>query len=110
MRKTRSETLADLSQRLAEEELQTMLAKNDDYTAKSEDPFANFRVSEVVGVPAELSILVRLMDKIQRIKSFVVNGSLSVKSETVYDAISDGRNYLLLLRGLIEEKQAESEL
>lgn len=81
-----------------------MRAKNADYTAGSADPFANFRASEAVGVPAALSILVRSLDKFQRIRSFATIGSLQVKDESVNDAIQDVVNYMILLKGLLKEQ------
>lgn len=79
-------------------------AKNHDYTAGSEDPFANFKASEVLGVPAEIGILVRCVDKFQRIRSFAVKGELKVKGESVDDAIEDVINYMVLLKGVIKDR------
>lgn len=83
-----------------------MRAKNADYTAGSADPFANFRASEAVGVQAELSILIRCLDKFQRIRSFATLGSLQVKDESVDDAIQDVVNYMILLKGLIRDRKS----
>ena len=82
-----------------------MAAKNADYTGGSEDIFANFTASEILDVPAEIGILMRVMDKLQRIKSFVHNGTLQVKSESVDDAILDVINYMILIKGVIKNKQ-----
>lgn len=79
-------------------------AKNHDYTAGSDDPFANFKASEVLGVPAEIGILVRCVDKFQRIRSFAVKGELKVKGESVDDAIEDVINYMVLLKGVIKDR------
>lgn len=84
-----------------------MEAKNHDYTGGSPDPFANFRATEMLGIPAELGILARCLDKFQRIKSFVVKGELKVKGESVDDAIEDVINYMVLLKGVIKERQTE---
>lgn len=80
-------------------------AKNADYTAGSHDIFANFRSSEALGVPAVLSILVRMLDKMQRIRSFEELGELQVKSESVDDAIQDLINYSILAQGLLREQK-----
>ncbi len=85
-----------------------MRAKNADYTAGSSDPFANFRASEAVGVPGVLSILVRSLDKFQRIRSFVVRGKLEVKDESVDDAIQDVVNYMILAQGMLRESKLTS--
>lgn len=77
--------------------------KNADYTGASDDAFANFRNSEVVGVSVEKGMLVRLMDKISRVKSFIDKGELMVKDESVEDTIMDIINYACLLGGYINE-------
>ena len=89
-----------------------MMAKNADYTGGNEgdDPFANFRATEMLGVPAEIGVLTRCLDKFQRIKAFVNNGTLAVKSESVDDAIEDVINYMVLLKGIIvERREAERD-
>ena len=85
-----------------------MEAKNHDYTGGSDDPFANFRATEMLGVPAEIGVLTRCLDKFQRIKSFVSTGTLQVKSESVDDAIEDVINYMVLLKGIIRERSTQS--
>jgi len=94
-----------LAEAMAAAELATMKAKNADYTAGSDDPFANFRLAEIFDVPAEIGLLIRLMDKVQRIRAFLNDGKLAVSSEPVDDAIADCRNYLVLLQGLINERK-----
>ena len=81
-----------------------MSAKNQDYTAGG-GCFDNFRNAEVLGVPGELGLLIRVMDKLMRMKSFIVNGTLAVQSESVEDAIIDVINYMVLLAGMIKEKE-----
>lgn len=82
-----------------------MKSKNQDYAGGSDDPFANFRVSEMFGIPGELGILMRCTDKFKRIESFVRTGTLAVKAESVDDAIEDVINYMILLKGLIESRK-----
>ena len=81
-----------------------MESKNQDYCGGSSDPFANFRISEMVGVPPALGILMRMTDKMQRIRSFVQNGTLAVKTESFADACEDLVNYAILLKGLLMEE------
>lgn len=99
--------LPALAREMAEEELDIMLAKNADYTAKSGDPYANFRMSQLLGIDPILGLLIRCMDKFQRIRSYINNGRLEVADESVYDAISDVRNYMVLCRGLIDERKGK---
>jgi hypothetical protein len=78
-------------------------AKNKDYSNDT-DPFLNFRSANFLGVAPEIGILMRSMDKFQRIRTFTEKGELSVKSESVEDAIHDVINYMILLKGLIRER------
>lgn len=80
-------------------------AKNRDYSGGSKETFANFKATEMLGIPAEIGVLVRVLDKIKRIQAFVVNGTLAVKEETVNDAIEDIINYMIILKGIIEERK-----
>jgi hypothetical protein len=81
-----------------------MKAKNTDYCGGSGDPFANFRISEMIGIHPALGILMRMTDKMQRIRSFVTNGTLAVKTESFEDACHDLINYSILLKGLLIEE------
>lgn len=101
--------LLTLHDETCQEARDIMRAKNHDYTAGSADPFANFRASEALGVPAIVGILVRSIDKFQRIRSFVERGELKVKGESVDDAIRDVVNYMILARGMVKENQNDQE-
>lgn len=83
--------------------LEIMKRKNHDYTSGSTDPFANFRMSEMIGIHPVLGILLRVMDKIKRIQTFVDKGKLEVNNESVRDAIEDCINYFILIEGMIIE-------
>lgn len=79
--------------------------KNADYTGKDNDPFANFQSVNVLGISTEHGFLTRMMDKMKRIASFVENGELQVKDESVIDTLRDLANYSCLLAGYIESKK-----
>lgn len=98
-----SEQLFALHKVLCQNGLDTMRLKNHDYTAGG-SPFSNFRNSEILGVSGELGLLVRVIDKLMRIRTFITLGTLVVKTESVQDAIVDIINYMVLLAGMIEEK------
>ena len=102
---TRDELLT-LHGQLCLEAQQIMAAKNHDYTGASGDPFANFRASEIFGVESTISILVRVLDKLQRIKTFAEKGELRVENESVKDAILDVMNYMVLIAGMIWERRS----
>ena len=74
--------------------------KNQDYSS-SEDPFANFRLFN------ELGFLVRMSDKLSRLKQYIANNKLSVEDESVVDTLMDLSNYANLLIGFLEDKNHE---
>jgi hypothetical protein len=69
-----------------------MAAKNHDY-ASDADPFRNFRTFGRYG------ILVRLSDKLARLRSFEEQGSLQVADEKIADTVLDIINYAVLYLG-----------
>jgi hypothetical protein len=83
-----------------------MKQKNHDYTAGSDDPFANFRSSEVFGVPGEMGILMRMMDKMKRINTFINTGRLEV-NESVIDAWEDIVNYAIIGKGMCLDRMRD---
>jgi len=87
-----------------------MKRKSLDYTGgkKASDPFANFRTSELVGVNPVKGIMLRVLDKIQRINSFTNDGELQVEGETVDDACEDIVNYAILAKAMLKEQRAKA--
>lgn len=83
-----------------------MARKNHDYSgASGNTPFANFQACEDLGLAdAKTGILIRVLDKIQRIKTYIQSGTLSVENESAEDACHDCINYFILLGGMIAEK------
>jgi hypothetical protein len=86
--------------------------KNADYTGGSDDPFANFRsISTRVQVPGvdvvALGFLTRMDDKMARLGSFISQGTLQVKDESVLDTLRDLANYSALFAGYLESKKSE---
>jgi hypothetical protein len=87
-----------------------IVKKNHDYGGSPEekqDAFKNFRMVDALGLPAEKGVLIRIMDKLSRINTFLDKGDL--KNESVVDAIDDNINYLIILKCLILEKLNEVE-
>lgn len=78
-------------------------AKNSDYTGNTDDPFKNFSDSQTyAGVSTETGFLVRMGDKMARIRSFVEKGTLEVKDESVQDTLLDLANYCLLMAAYVK--------
>lgn len=73
------------------------LSKCKDY-GTTEDPIANLREFGLTGV------VIRINDKVVRLKSFVRNGTLYVKDESVVDTLKDLATYSLLGIQLYEEE------
>lgn len=93
------EDLRLMHEQLCEQARGLMKLKNADY-ATSSDPFRNFRTFE------ELGILVRMSDKLARLRSFCETKQLAVKSEGVRDTILDLINYAVLLHGYLVDSGA----
>lgn len=73
-----------------------MAKKNQDY-GSDEDVFANFRMF------GSLGILVRMSDKLQRLKTFESRKSFAVTEETVEDCLLDLINYAILYKAYLKE-------
>lgn len=82
--------------------------KNADYSGAGDDPFNNFRHigNFVKGRGLDIvavGFLTRLTDKFARIGSFIDNGELQVKDESVEDTLLDIANYAALFAGYLKE-------
>ena len=75
--------------------LKTMREKNHDYSGdNADDPMKNFNISaQVVGITPEQGILVRMVDKINRLGTAFSGAELKVKDETIEDTLGDLINY-----------------
>ena len=69
---TRAEFMGELDD-FFHDILTTVQKKNADYATGS-DPFANFKMAEMVGVPWKRAILVRISDKLARIANCLDKG------------------------------------
>lgn len=88
---------------LNSESANIMEAKNHDYRAGTGDPFANFRMSTLIGIKPKKGIMLRMLDKHARIRTFIAKGTLKVKGESVMDALLDCFNYTILCHGMDNE-------
>ena len=79
--------------------------KNDDYAA-NEDPWRNFRFSEIAGIDVPHAILVRMLDKIARISN-LINKDASVKDESVEDTLVDLINYAAILKVFLKHEHED---
>lgn len=85
--------------------------KNSDYTGgkSSTDPFANFNASSILDIHPVQGLLLRVIDKIQRIRSFTNDKELKVTNESVEDACDDIVNYAILAKAMLMEERSQIE-
>jgi hypothetical protein len=80
--------------------------KNADYAGKGGDAFNNFTRVEMLGIATtEQGFVTRMTDKLSRIISFMQNGELLVKDESVEDTLLDLANYCVLMAGYLKSKK-----
>ena len=88
-----------------------MKQKNSDYTGgkNATDVFANFNSSVILDIHPVQGLLLRLIDKIQRIRSFTNDRQLQVSNESVEDACEDIVNYAILAKAMLIEERKKIE-
>ena len=70
-----------------------LVRKNSDY-GTPDRPYANFEAAPLVGVSVARGMLVRMMDKLQRISNLLDKPALN---ESIQDSCDDLSNYALIL-------------
>lgn len=89
-----------------------LIAKSNDYNDYLQqgevDLLSNFKSSRLIGIHPVTGLLLRVLDKIKRIQTFVQKGRLSVQDEGVVDALMDVIGYMTLLYCLIIDDAADS--
>lgn len=84
-------------------EMKIMSAKAADYSG-GKDCNKNIMACERMGLcDAETGVLIRMLDKMQRISN-LVHTAAQVKDESVLDTIIDLRNYAAILYHIIQDK------
>lgn len=94
--------LTNLHRNLTERALELMNAKNQHY-ASSTDPFRNFRQFGLLG------ILVRLSDKLSRLRTFEEAQTQPVGDEHIEDTILDTINYAVLYIAMWRQLDSEKK-
>jgi hypothetical protein len=97
--------LLTLHEQTCEHTRDIMRRKNSDYTGGkgATDALANFKTASILGLHPVTGLLLRMQDKLMRVKSFVADGQLAVSDETVEDACDDLVNYAILAKALLRE-------
>ena len=92
---------------LVEELRQLHLRKSQDYGTRS-DPLANVRnAADLIGIAPWRAGLVRVAEKVQRIRAFCHNGHLA--NEGVLDSLMDLAAYSLIVAVLFKEADAKHD-
>jgi hypothetical protein len=73
-----------------------MKRKRNDYSS-NEDPLRNIKSIEALGIDARLGVIIRILDKISRIKTLMFDSEQQVMDESRRDTIVDAINYLCIL-------------
>ena len=83
-------------------------AKNHDY-ATAENPYKNLEKCESLGIEAWRGIVIRLMDKFERVQQYCVNRELAIKSEGMEDTFKDIAVYSTLAMILFRKEQDKQQ-
>lgn len=81
------------------------IRKNAGYSGDSVDRWANFRLSNSLGVSPFLGVLVRMSDKWIRITNLSKNNNFDMVNESLRDTLMDLAAYALIAICLLDEKQ-----
>jgi hypothetical protein len=82
-------------------------AKNHNY-ATAENPYKNLEGVSRIGIEPWRGIVIRLMDKFERVEQYCTNGELAIKSEGMEDTFKDIAVYSTLAMILFPKEQDEA--
>jgi len=82
-------------------------AKNHDY-ATAENPYKNLEGVSRIGIEPWRGIVIRLMDKFERVEQYCTNGELAIKSEGMEDTFKDIAVYSTLAMILFRKQQDDA--
>ena len=82
-------------------------AKNHDY-ATAENPYKNLEAVSRIGIEPWRVIIIRLMDKFERVEQYCSNGELAIKSEGMEDTFKDIAVYSTLAMILFRKQQDDA--
>lgn len=108
MTKFTKETFRQFREELFFELNEMIDRKNTDYTAGG-SVFSNFELCEEIGIDRLQGLTIRILDKVQRLKSYARSGKLEVASEGIEDVFKDFIGYSFLALGMLHEDATEKE-
>ena len=90
---------------MQKEENRIMLCKGQEYTVSDEDKFKNFKsIGDRLSMKPEQVCMIYLLKHMDSIRNYILTGKES-SEEPIIGRVQDARNYLLLLGGIIAEKE-----
>lgn len=92
----------EIQRALFKRALEVVKRKRIDYSGPR-DALGNFRWSEMLGVPAWKGAMVRMLDKVARLRWVTESGKAEVSDETLEDTVVDLINYAVLTYLLIRD-------
>lgn len=80
--------------------------KNNDYSGNNDNPFLNYESIEKLDITTtERGFMVRMLDKYNRINSFIKQGVFLVIEEKIEDTLLDLANYAIMMAAYIKHKK-----
>jgi hypothetical protein len=88
---------------MLEDEAILHLRKAAGYSGHTEDVWANFRGVESIGLTPAQGVMVRMLDKVERIKSLLLDPLNNQVGESLDDTLADLSAYARIMRVLLKE-------
>jgi hypothetical protein len=98
----------ELKQKLFKKSDEISLIKSKSYSNIADDPFKNVKMATLIHVKPAKGILIRLLDKISRIDTYVDGNGVDLVDEKLEDCVIDAINYLTMIYALITNHQNDS--
>jgi hypothetical protein len=95
----------ELKQKLFKKSDEISILKSKSYSNIADDPFKNVKMSSLIHVKPAKGILIRLLDKISRIDTYVDGNGIDLKDEKFEDCIIDAINYLTMIYAIVIGQQ-----
>ena len=105
------EELLRFHEQICTDARQLMNLKNRDYAGNhGKEPFANFTRCQAMGIcNTEQGFMVRIVDKMSRLSSFLQHGKMNVADESFKDTVVDVINYMVLLAAFSSETDVDTD-
>jgi hypothetical protein len=105
------EELLRFHEQICADARELMNLKNRDYAGNhGKEPFANFTRCQAMGIcNTEQGFMVRIVDKMSRLSSFLQHGKMNVTDESFKDTVVDVINYMVLLAAFSSEKDVATD-